>query len=419
MKKHRVVITGIGLVTPVGNDVKNSWNSIINGRSGISFFKTDKNLGYPSSVAGSVFGIEEKINKILTPSEQRKTSRFIQLSLIAAEEALKDSGLNPVNYNCDRFGAYVGVGIGGLADIESAVLNFSTRGYRSISPFVLPKLISNEAPAWISIKNNLCGPTMAIVNACSSGNDAIGQAFRAIQDGYADYMIAGGAESCLTPIALSGFGNMRALSSWKGDPAAASRPFDKNRSGFVMAEGSGILILERKDLAKKRGAKIYAEIVGYGASSDAYHITAIHPQGHGAICAIESALRQGKVNKKDIGYVNAHGTATLMNDPAETKILKKVFKVQPSVKENVPLVSSTKSMTGHMLGAAGGAEVAFTALAIKNGILPPTINLDEPDPECDLDYISGCAREKKIKYALSNSFGFGGANSVILLKSVF
>jgi 3-oxoacyl-[acyl-carrier-protein] synthase II len=412
MNRHRVVITGIGLVSPVGISTSQSWKSVVNGISGISKANFDT-PPHASAVVGCINDIQEKLNLVLSPAEIRKTDRFIQLAVIAANEALKDAGLNhnsPIDRS--RFGSYVGVGIGGFPSIEEASLNFAQRGYRAISPFLLPKVISNEAPAWLSIKFNLQGPTMAIVNACSSGNDAIGQAFRAIQDGHADYMIAGGSESCLSSMAFAGFGNMRALSSWNGDPSQASRPFDKNRSGFVMAEGAGLLLLEREDLARKRGAKVYAEMAGYGASSDAHHITAIHPEGVGAIRAIKSALKQAKINKEQITYVNAHGTATPMNDPAETNILKSVF----GNHAKKLLVSSTKSMTGHMLGAAGGVEAAFTALAIKNNTVPPTINLEEPDPTCDLDYVAHHAKEKNIDYALSNSFGFGGANSVLLFK---
>lgn len=415
---HRVVITGIGLVTPVGNNTVSSWHALTHGHSGISPYNTSHNLGYPAPIAGQVSNIDAHLYDIITPQEQRKTDRFMQLALVAGNEALSDSGLNKsFPAQRDRFGAYVGIGIGGLGCAESGAIELEKKGYRAISPFLLPRAISNEAPAWLSIKFGLQGPTMAIVNACSSGNDAIGQAFRAIQDGHADYMLAGGAESCLTPLALIGFGNMRALSNWKGDPTMASRPFDAQRCGFVIAEGAGLLVLERQDLAHKRGAHVYAEVVGYGATSDAYHITAIHPQGEGAVRAIRAALNQAKINKEEVGYINAHGTATPMNDPTETYIIKTVF-CDHAAKNNKNrlLMSSTKSMTGHMLGAAGGAEVAFTALALKHGILPPTINLDHPDPACDLDYIPHSAREKNVTYAMSNSFGFGGANSVILLK---
>lgn len=412
--KNRVVITGIGLITPVGQDMSSVWRSVTNGQSGISCFKTEHELGFLSPVAGQVGDFQQQLDAVLSPQEQRKTSRFIHLAMVAADEALKDAGLrSSPNLKKEQFGVYTGVGIGGLGEIVGAANGFSNRGYRAISPLMLPRAIPNEAPAWVSMKFGLQGPTMAVANACSSGNDAIGQAFRAIQDGHADYMLAGGAESCLTPVAFVGFGNMRALSSWKGDPAYASRPFDRDRSGFVMAEGAGFLLLEREDFARKRGAHVYAEVGGYGAHSDAYHMTAIHPDGRGAICAIESALKQGGVNKESIDYVNAHGTATPMNDPSETAVLKTVF--GEHAKGDLA-ISSTKSMTGHMLGAAGGVEVALSALTIKHGILPPTINLEDPDPACDLDYVPHVAREKDARHTISNSFGFGGANSVILLK---
>lgn len=418
--KNRVVITGIGLVSPVGNNTVTSWKSIINGNSGISCFKTSYDLGYASSIAGQVKNEQELIDDLLSVKEQRKTDRFIHLALIAAYEAVCDSGLTNLKPEQQyRFGSYVGVGIGGLATIGLSALRFKERGYKAISPFLLPKAICNEAVAWLSIKLKLKGPTMAVVNACSSGNDAIGQAFRAISDGHVDYMLAGGTESCLTPLSFAGFGNMRALASWKGVPEKASRPFDKDRCGFVISEGASFLVLEREDFARQRGANIYAEIVGYGATTDAYHITAIHPDGEGAVRAINIALKEAGVDRSEIGYVNAHGTATLMNDPVETKVLKTVFgHYIEKNNQNRILVSSTKSMTGHMLGAAGGLEVAFTALALKHKVFPPTINLDNSDSQCDLDYIPHVAREANVSYAISNSFGFGGANSVILLKRV-
>jgi 3-oxoacyl-[acyl-carrier-protein] synthase II len=412
--RHNVVVTGVGLVTPVGVAVDECWDALVNGRSGITAIDLGQEFGNTALVAGCVGDIGPCIDKILSPQEQRKTERFIQLALIAAQQALHDAGLSSTfPERRDRFGAYVGVGIGGLQEIVSASIGLHEKGYRSISPLTLPRSISNEAPGWLSIKFDLQGPTMAVVNACSSGNDAIGQAFRAIQDGHVDYMLTGGTESCITPLAIAGFGNMRALSCWKGDPKKASRPFDKDRSGFVLAEGAGFLLLEREDYARARGVDIYAQLVGYGSNSDAFHITAIHPEGRGAVHAIQNVLNQAKINPEDVEYVNAHGTSTPMNDPAETKILKTVF--GEHAKKNL-LVSSTKSMTGHMLGAAGGAEAAFSVLAIKHNVLPPTINIDTADPECDLDYIPWIAREKKVEYILSNSFGFGGANSVILLK---
>ena len=323
MPKNKVVITGIGLITPIGNSCEENWDSVISGESGISKFETKHDLGHASPVAGQVNNIQEKISLILSPKEISKTSRFIQLALVAAKEAIDDSGLQedfPKQRN--RFGTYVGVGIGGVNKIEEAAFDFASRGYKSISPFILPSIISNEASAWVSMKFNLQGPNMAIVNACSSSTDAVGLGFRSIKDGYSDFMLVGGTESALTPLTFAGFGNMRALSSWKGDPSKASRPFDKDRTGFVLSEGAGFIILENEESARKRGAKIYSEIVGYGSTSDAYHITAIHPEGRGAIDAIDFAINEAKADKEKIGYINAHGTATLMNDPSETKIIK-------------------------------------------------------------------------------------------------
>jgi len=319
----------------------------------------------------------------------------------------------------DRFGAYVGVGVGGLSSIVEGGLQLQTQGMRRISPFLLPRVICNQAAGWLSMQWQLQGPITAIVNACSSGADAFGLAFRAIRDGYADYMLTGGTESCITPISIAGFGNMRALTQWSGDPAHASRPFERNRTGCVLAEGAGIVVLERKDLAEKRGASIYAEVVGYGATSDAYHITAMHPEARGSVQAIEQALHDAQIDRSVINYINAHGTATQMNDALETVAIKKVFGDYVDMhNKNRCIISSTKSMTGHMLGAAGGVEVALSALALKHQIVPPTINLDESDPVCDLDYVPHEARDASLEYAMSNSFGFGGANSVIVLKRV-
>ena len=420
-EKNRVAITGIGLVTPIGNIVKENWNSLINGLSGIS--KIDRfDLGdYPYQIAGLVNEDKELLDKILPFNKQRKTERFIHLAILAGYQAFTDSGLTKIfPENRERFGTCIGVGVGGVNSIAEGTLVIQKDGMRRTSPFLIPKSIINQAAAQLSMEWDLEGPISSIVNACSSSGDAVGNSFRLIRDGYADYMLTGGAESCITPLAVSSFGNMRSLSSWKGDPKKSCRPFDKDRSGFVMSEGSGILVLERMDLAKKRGANIYAEIIGYGSTADAFHVTAMQPDGNGAIRVMDVALKDAKVNKKQINYVNAHGTSTQMNDPIETKALKAVFgeNILPENPKRI-LVSSTKSMTGHLLGAAGGAEISFTALALKNQVLPPTINLDCPDPECDLDYIAHKARETKVDYAISNSFGFGGGNSVVVLKRFF
>jgi len=418
--RHQVVITGIGLVTPVGNDAITTWQALIAGKSGIS--KNDRfSVGdYPCTVAGLVRGEQESLDLLMSQKNQTKADRFIHLAMLAGSQAMRDAGLcETLPEQRDRFGAYIGVGVGGLSSIVDGGLQLQNQGMRRISPFLLPRVISNQAAGWLSMQWQLQGPITAIVNACSSGADALGLAFRAIRDGYADYMLAGGTESCITPVSIAGFGNMRALTQWSGDPAQASRPFERNRSGFVMAEGAGIIVLERKDLAEKRGAQIYAEIVGYGAASDAYHITAMHPDGRGAVTAIEQALQEAQINREKIGYINAHGTATQMNDALETMVIKKVFGNHVDVhNKNRCLVSSTKSMTGHMLGAAGGVEAALCALALKHQVVPPTINLDTPDPVCDLDYVPHQARDISMDYALSNSCAFGGGNSAIILKRV-
>ena len=417
-EKQRVVITGIGLVTPVGSDTQTTWQALCAGTSGITLNDRCQLGDYPCRVAGLVRYDQSQIDAIFSPKHQSKTDRFIHLAVLAGDQALRDAGLtkeDPIGRH--RCGVYVGVGIGGLTSITQSVVDVQQHGLHRLSPFVIPKVISNQAAGWLSMLWNLQGPVNAVVSACSSGADAIGLAFRAIRDGYADYMVAGGAESCIVPVAIAGFGNMRALSTWQGEPHQASRPFDKQRSGFVLAEGAGILVLEREDLARRRGAHIYAELVGYGASADAYHITAMHPEGRGAVLAVQSALDDARIDTSMIGYINAHGTSTTMNDAVETMVLKKVFgaAIDPHVHDHI-VVSSTKSMTGHMLGAAGGVEAAVTALALEAQVFPPTINLDEPDPACDLDYIPHHAREKKVSYALSNSFGFGGSNAVLALK---
>jgi len=416
--KNRVAITGIGFVCPVGNNVKDSWQSLIEGRSGLSSLAGFSDKDYPWKSFGLVKNEQNLIDSFLSAKEQRKMDRFIQLALVAGFEAVSDAGLS-INFptNRDRFGVFLGVGIGGMGSILQGQEDLQKKGRNAISPFLIPKSISNEAASWFSIKWDLQGQVCTIVNACSSSNDAIGLAFRNIRDGYSDYILAGGSENCITPLSIVSFGNMRALSTWDKDPAQASRPFDKKRSGFVMAEGAAVLVLERYDLAVKRGAKIYAEVLGYGAAGDAYHVTAMHPQGRGAEKAVRLALRDGGIALEQIGYINAHGTGTPMNDPIETQVLKNVFgsSIDPDNEKRI-LVSSTKSMTGHLLGAAGALEVGITALALKGQILPPTANLDEQDEKCDLDCIANRARRAEVEYAISNSFGFGGANSVILLK---
>lgn len=421
--RSKVVITGIGLITPLGNNAQTTWQGLIEGRSGIKSLKDvsrhDFNKSdYQISVAGLVENEQALLDAVLPAKMHSRVDRFIQLTVIAGHEAMLDAGLNKENpADRTRFGAYMGVGIGGLASIREGVHTESQEGgLRRISPFLIPKAVNNYAPAWLSMLWDLQGPQVALGNACASSTDSVGLAFRLIRDGYADYMLAGGAESCLIPLAVAGFGNMRALST-SADPDKASRPFDRDRTGFVMSEGAAVLVLERADKALERGVRIYAEIVGYGATSDAYHMTAMHPEVRGAVAAINNALADGNVDPELVGYINAHGTGTPMNDVSETMAIKKVFGARCDLTNpSHLLVSSTKSMTGHMLGGAGAAEAAFTALALHHQIFPPTRNCDNPDPACDLDYLAHTARKANIAYALSNSFGFGGGNGVLAFK---
>lgn len=417
--KQRVVVTGIGLITPLGNDTATTWQNLVQGKSGIALVDDRVALGdYPYRCVGQVKNEQATINAVLSEKDQTKTDRFIHLAVAAGHEAMNDAGLtqeNPVQR--ERFGCFFGVGMGGLKSLTDGVVALDHGGPKKVSPFMIPRVINNEAASWLAMQWNLQGPMAAITTACASSGDAVGMAFRLIRDGYCDYMLAGGSEACVVPIAIMAFGNMRALSSWQGDPTCASRPFDKQRSGFVIAEGAAALVLERYDYALTCGKKIYAEIVGYGSSADAYHITAMHPEGRGACLAIKNALADACVLPHDIDYINAHGTGTLMNDVIESNIIHTIFETHARVEEPKHLlVSSTKSMTGHMLGAAGAAEAAFTGLALYHGVVPPTINLDNPDQACDLDYVPHHARNLHLQYALSNSFGFGGGNAVLVLK---
>lgn len=416
--KHRVVITGIGLVTPLGNTTTTTWQALLDGTSGIAVQDRYAMPGYPSYPAGLVRNEQPLLDELINAKDQKRSDRFTHLALLASKQALDDAGLlDHMPIDRSRFGVYLGVGIGGLGSIFDVMLGLHEGGPKRVSPFAIPKVINNLAPAWIGMQFNLQGPILALTNACASGGDAVGLGFRLIRDGYVDAMLVGGTESCVIPSAIAGFGNMRALSSWQGNPAQASRPFDAQRSGFVMAEGAGIMVLEREDSARARGAQMYAQIVGYGASADAHHMTAPHPEGRGAIAAITSALDDASITSQDVGYINAHGTATVIGDQIETNVIKHVFGAHADLaQDNHVLISSTKSMTGHMLGAAGGAEIAFTALALREQKFPPTINLATPDPVCDLDYIPNLARKAHVQYALSNAFGFGGGNSVVVLK---
>lgn len=410
IEKRRVVVTGLGLVTPLGIGVEETWNALIQGKSGIQRITSFDASDFPSQIAGEVKGF--KPEDYIEPKEIKKMDRFIQFAIAATSMALKDSNLIINEENAERVGVIIGSGIGGLHTIEHYHTVLLEKGPRKITPFFIPMLVINLASGQISIKFGAKGPNSAVSTACATGTHAIGDAFKIIQRGDADVMIAGGAESVITPLGIGGFTAMKALSTRNDEPEKASRPFDADRDGFVMGEGAGVLILESLDYAVKRGAKIYAEIKGYGMTGDAYHITAPPPRGEGAGRCMRMALKDGEVEPTEVNYINAHGTSTKYNDELETMAIKDVF----GEYAYKLAISSTKSMTGHLLGAAGGVESVITVLSIYHGIIPPTINLDNPDPECDLDYVPHKARNMAINYALNNSFGFGGTNACLLFK---
>ena len=409
---RRVVVTGLGITSPLGTGLEKNWDAVTNGRSGIGPITRFDAAEFPVRFAGEVrdFPEEEYIDK----KEGRKMDLFIHYALGAAVMALADSGLVINDENAERVGVVVGSGMGGLPAIERYHEALTNGGYRKISPFFIPMSIINLAAGQISIKCGAKGPNIAPVSACATGTHAIGDAYRIIQRGDADAAISGGTESTICPLGIGGFSVMKALSSRNDDPQAASRPFDKNRDGFVMGEGAGIVILEEYESAKRRGAKIYAEIAGYGLTGDAYHLTAPSPGGEGAARCMKMALDTAGVNPEEVDYINAHGTSTPFNDLYETMAIKSVF----GDHAKRLMVSSTKSMTGHLLGAAGGVEAIFSLLAISRGVVPPTINYTEPDPECDLDYVPNQARQVDVKIAISNSLGFGGTNGTVLFRKV-
>jgi len=408
--KRRVVITGMGIVSPVGINLDQNWSNIVAGNSGIDQITRFDATGYPSTIAGEVRGLE--IHDYLAPKDARRMDRFIQLGIIAGMQAMEDSGLEVTEENAERIGVHIGSGIGGLDSIESTTLTLHEKGVRRVSPFYVPGSIINMISGNLSIKYGLKGPNLAMVTACSTATHALGDAGRLIEYGDADVMVAGGAEAPVTPTGLAGFGNAKALSFRNDDPKAASRPWDADRDGFVIGEGAGVVVLEELEHAKARAAKIYAELVGFGMSGDAYHMTSPVEDGEGAARCMNNAMRNAGINSDEIDYVNAHGTSTPLGDAAETMAVKASFGDRA---KNVA-VSSTKSMTGHLLGAAGGIEAIYTAMAIHNQVAPPTINLEKPDPACDLDYVPNSAREMEIKYALTNSFGFGGTNGTLVLR---
>jgi 3-oxoacyl-[acyl-carrier-protein] synthase II len=407
---RRVVITGVGLVTPLGTGVDKNWQALMEGRSGIGPITRFDVSDFPTRIAGEVkdFHPEEFIEK----KEIKKMDLFIQYAVAAAKMAMDESQLPITADNEDMVGVIVGVGIAGLSSIEEYHKLFLESRLKKVSPFFIPKLIANLAPGQISIRYGAKGINYTPTSACSSGAHAIGEAFRLIRLGEQDAMIAGGAEAALTSMGLGGFIAMKAVSSRNDAPEKASRPFDRNRDGFVMSEGAGVLVLEELEQARSRGAKIYAEVIGYGANSDAYHITAPSPEGEGAVRCIRLALRSGGIDPLEVDYINAHGTSTPYNDATETQAIKRVFGEQAARLA----VSSTKSMTGHLLGAAGGVEAVYSALALHHQCLPPTINYEEPDPECDLDYVPNASRRAPIRVALSNSFGFGGTNVCLAFR---
>ncbi len=409
---RRVVVTGIGLVSPLGTGVEKNWTAVTSGQSGLGPITRFDASELPTQIAGEVkgFNAEDYIEK----KEIKKMDLFIQYGLAAAEMALNDSGLEITADNAERVGVLVGSGLGGLPTIERYHEAMLDRGYKKISPFFIPMLIINLAPGHISMRFGAKGPNLSSVSACATGTHSIGDAYHMIARGDADAMFAGGTESTITPLGIGGFNVMKALSTRNDDPQAASRPFEKNRDGFVMAEGAGILILEEYGAAKARGADIYCEIAGYGMSSDAYHLTQPAPGGEGAARCMKMAMHGAGLNPEEVDYINAHGTSTHFNDLYETMAIKSVL----GAHADKVMVSSTKSMTGHGLGAAGGLEAAYSALALKHGVIPPTINYVEPDPECDLDYVPNEARRADIKVALTNSFGFGGTNATLALRKV-
>jgi len=410
MNKNRVVVTGIGMLTPLGIGVEKSWEGLLAGKSGIRRITQFDSSQFPTKIAGEVEGFNPE--DYIEIKEIKKMDRFIQFAIAAAHIALEDSGLKITDSNAERVGVIVGSGIGGLSSIERYHTILMEKGPRKISPFFIPMLIINLASGQISIRFGAKGPNSALATACATGSHAIGDALKIIQRGDADVMIAGGAEAVITPLGIGGFNAMKALSTRNDEPEKASRPFDIDRDGFIMGEGAGIVILESLESAVTRGANIYAEIVGYGMTADAYHITAPSPGGEGAVRCMKMTLQDAGVNPSDINYINAHGTSTKYGDELETIGIKTVFGEHAY---KVP-VSSTKSMTGHLLGAAGGVEAVISVLCICNDIVPPTINLDNPDTECDLDYVPHHSRKMSVHYALTNSFGFGGTNACLLFK---
>lgn len=409
---RRAVITGLGTVNPLANDLEGYWKGLLAGRSGIAPITIMDVSAFKVKFAGEVKNLQPEA--VIEPKLVRRLDRFAQFALVAAVEAVKDSGLDIAKQDPFRCGAVLGSGIGGLTEFEEQHERFMEGGPGKISPFIIPKMIANAAPANISIHFGLQGPNTAVVTACASAANAVADAFRCIQRDEADVMVTGGSEAAITHMGLAGFISARALSSRNDNPPAASRPFDRDRDGFVLSEGAGVVILEELEHARKRGARIYAELLGVGCTSDAYHISAPHPEAIGAIRAMQLALKEARLNPGDVQYLNAHGTSTELGDVAETMAIKKVF----GEHARKLAISSTKSMIGHLLGASGGAELIATLLTMQRGVIHPTINLDNPDPQCDLDYVPNHPREQRVRYAISNSFGFGGHNACLAVGAL-
>lgn len=404
------MVTGIGMITPVGLDTETSWTGLINGNSGIGPITRFDDKSIPTQIAGEIHGFVPE--NYIELKEIKKMDRFIHLAIAASQMAVDTSGIKITPENAERVGIMVSSGMGGLPAIEKYHKIYLERGYRKITPFFIPMLIINEAAGILSIRYGAKGPNICVVTACATGTHSIGEAFRTIERGDADAIIAGGTESCICPLGVGGFNAMKALSTRNDEPQRASRPFDTERDGFIMGEGSGVVVLEGLECAEKRGARIYAEVIGYGASGDAYHITAPAPNGEGAARCMKMAVKDAGISPAEMGYINAHGTSTKYGDELESIAIKTVFGDHAY---KIP-ISSTKSMIGHLLGAAGGVEAVITILALDRGLLPPTINLDNPDPECDLDYIPHTSRTVQADVAMSNSFGFGGTNACLIFR---
>jgi 3-oxoacyl-[acyl-carrier-protein] synthase II len=412
MSERTVVVTGIGVVTPLGSDVERFWTNLKNGVSGISHITAFDTTDYDTKIAGEIRDFNPT-PFFKNPKDVRRNDRYTQLAMAAAKLAFQDGGIDMAKTDRTRFGCIVGSGIGGLKTLEEQHTILMNKGPSRVSPFMIPMMISNMASGLISMEFGMQGPNFATVSACATACHAIGEAWRMIRHSEADAFLAGGSEAAVVPLGISGFAAMKALSTRNDEPQRASRPFDTDRDGFVMSEGAGILMLEELEHALKRGARIYCELAGYGLSADAYHITSPSPEGEGAARCMMMALEKSGINRDDVDYINAHGTSTGLGDVCETQAIKAVFGAHA---KNGLIVSSTKSMTGHLLGAAGSVEMAACVLAIRDGIVPPTINLDNPDPECDLDYTPHKARETKVHVALNNSFGFGGHNATLIAK---